>query len=130
MSDPHHHGGPPPGEEPRWLDHPSNMKLLIRGFFGVCGVAFLLDVIFFFVHKHSSFQPPDFVPTAGEHFHPEGVEVLETTFGFYSIYGFIGIVLLVALSVVLRKIVMQPEDFYSRDYDDPDRTDTGEADHG
>lgn len=121
MSDHPHAGGRPPGEAPRWLDEPANLKKLTFGFFGLCAVALLADVIFFFVHKHNSFQPLDFVASEGsEHYHPSGVEVLETTFGFYSVYGFVAIVLLVVLSVGLRKLVMQPEDFYSRDYDEPE----------
>jgi len=120
MSEHPHAGGLPPGEAPRWLDHPANLMRLTVGFFGTCAVALLLDGIFFFVHKHSSFQPLDFVPEAGhEHFHPNGVEALETTFGFYSVYGLVAIVLLVVLSVGLRKLVMRPEDYYSRDYSDP-----------
>jgi hypothetical protein len=138
MSD-HQHGGPPPGEAPRWLDHPENVKKLTKGFFGTCLVFFLADIIFFMVHKHSTFQPAEWMATADEqHFHLTGAaENAESFFGFYSFYGLIAIILLVVLSVGLRKIVMQPEDFYSRDYnepEDPDDSDhsgqNGEANHG
>jgi len=131
MSDHTHHGGPPPGEAPRWLDHPSNIKLITKIFFGLCGLFFVADAIFFAYHKHSTFQPAEWSPAAeGEHFQPGGIHALETTFGFYSIYGFIAIVLLVVLSVGLRKLVMQPEDFYNRDYDEPADDESGEGHHG
>ena len=131
MSDHTHHGGPPPGEAPRWLDSAANIKLITKVFFGLYAVAFAADAIFFAKHKHSTFQPAEWTPAAdGEHFHPEGIHALETTFGFYSVYGFIAIILLVVLSVGLRKLVMQPEDFYSRDYNEPADDESGEEHHG
>jgi len=132
MSD--HHDGPPMyeqlGEEPRWLDKPQNLAKLTRGFFGVCALIFLLDVIFLFVHKHNSFEAE--AKNGHEASVPEGfLQSAESWFGYYSLYGFVAIVLLVVLSVGLRKLVMQPEDFYSRDYDDPDAGgEPGEAHHG
>ena len=120
MSGDHGHGGPPPGEAPRWLDHPANLKKLIRGFFGVAALVFLSDVIFFFVDKHASF--------GGEHGEAHGLQKIETWPGFYSVYGLVGIVLLVVLSVGLRKLVMRPEDFYSKDYPES-QDDEGGADH-
>jgi len=125
MSGDHGHGGPPPGEAPRWLDHPANLKKLTRVFFGFAALVFLADVVFFFAHKHHAF--------GGEHGEPEGLQVVEGWFGFYSIFGFAGIVLLVVGAVGLRKLVMQPEDFYSRDYpetQDGDKDEDGGAHHG
>ena len=133
MSDHPHHGGPPPGEAPRWLDKPENIKKLTIGFFGACAVMFLADIIFFFWHKHSTFQPAEWAATpVGEHFHLTGLaENAESFFGFYSVYGLLAIILLVVLSVGLRKVVMRPEDFYSRDYDEPEDPDShGEGKHG
>jgi len=124
MSD-HHNAGPPAGEALRWLDHPENVKRLTKGFFVLCAVTFLLDVAFFFVHKHNSFES-----STSE---PEGlIQSAESWFGFYSLYGLVAIVLLVVLSVVLRKVVMRPEDYYSRDYDEPADAgdDEQEAHHG
>ncbi|MDF1801032.1 MAG: hypothetical protein P1V81_17825 [Planctomycetota bacterium] len=123
MSD-HNHAGPPAGEALRWLDHPENIKRLTKGFFALCALTFLLDVAFFFVHKHNSFE--------SKISEPEGlVQSAESWFGFYSLYGFVAIVLLVVLSVGLRKLVMRPEDYYSRDYDEPaEGTDDQEAHHG
>lgn len=108
-----HDHGPPPGEAPRWLDDPANVKKLTRVFFGLAAFLFVADVVWFFVHKHATFfhDTPDQRTT---------VQDMETWFGFYPIYAFVGIVVLVVLSVGLRKLVMAPEDFYSRDYPDPD----------
>lgn len=121
MSSAHEHGGPPPGEEPRWLDHPANLKKLTRGFFGFAAIVFLSDVIFFFARKHASF--------GSEEAPAQGIQKIETWPGFYSVYGLIGIVLLVVLSVGLRKLVMRPEDFYSKDYPESG-DDEGGTHHG
>ncbi len=112
------------GEAPRWLDKPENLARLTKGFFTACGLVLLLDVIFFFAHKHNSFE--------SHVSEPEGLlQHAESWFGYYSVYGFVAIVLLVVLSVGLRKVVMRPEDYYSRDYDDPDAgAEAGEAHHG
>ena len=138
MSD--HHHGPPMyeqlGEEPRWLDKPQNLKRLTRWFFATCALVALLDVSFFLLHKHNSFEAEAVGGSEGSV--PEGfLQSVESWFGYYSLYGFVAIVLLVVLSVGLRKLVMQPEDFYSRDYGDPDaseadaeRGDAGGAHHG
>ena len=121
MSNDHgHHGGPPPGEAPRWLDNPANIKKLTRGFFGVAALLFLADIVWFFAHKHATFGHETGERTT--------VQSMETWFGFYSIYAFVGIIVLVVLSVGLRQLVMQPEDFYSRDYPDPEDEFAGE--HG
>lgn len=122
MSGEHGHGGPPPGEAPRWLDDPANLRKLTRGFFGFAALVFLLDVVFFFVHKHASF--------GGEHGEAHGLQAVETWFGFYSLYGFLGIVLLVVGAVALRKLVMAPEDFYSRDYPESRDDADGGSHHG
>ncbi len=121
MSDHHEHGALPEGEEPRWLDKPENLRKLIRGFFAVCAVTFLADLIFLFVHKHNSFE--------SQVSEPGGFQKVESWFGFYSLYGLAAIVLLVALSVVLRKVVMRPEDYYSRDYPE-NAGDAGNGDGG
>ncbi len=135
----HHHDGPPMyeqlGEEPRWLDKPANLAKLTRGFFIACAVIFLVDIAFFFKHKHSSFEAEAIGQSEGSV--PDGfLQSAESWFGYYSLYGFVAIVLLVVLSVGLRKVVMRPEDFYSRDYGQPDaseadaeRGESGEA-HG
>jgi hypothetical protein len=36
----------------------------------------------------------------------------EGFFAFYALWGFVGIVVLVLLSKLLRRIVMRPEDYY------------------
>lgn len=83
------------------FDNPRNVKRVILGFFGLCMAVLLLDVLFFFEHKHLTI--------------PEGQFELEGVFGFYGIYGFVACVLLVLLAkYVLRKLVMRDEDYYGR----------------
>ena len=108
-----HDHGPPPGEEPRWLDDPANVRKLTIGFFAVAALLLVADVMWLFVHKHATFfhDDPDARTLAQD---------AELWPGFYPLYSFVGIVLLVVLSVGLRKLVMRPEDYYSRDYADPD----------
>lgn len=108
-----HDHGPPPGEAPRWLDDPAHVKLITRIFFGCAALLFVADVIWFFAHKHATFS----------HDAPDErtlVQDMELWFGFYPIYAFVGIIVLVVLSVGLRKLVMRPEDYYSKDYPDPE----------
>lgn len=113
------------GEEPRWLDKPENQRKVTRGFFLACAVVFLLDAIFLVVHKHNSFE--------SKISEPEGLlQASESWFGYYSLYGLVSIVALVAVSVGLRKLVLAPEDFYARDYADasPDEVNGEEAPRG
>ena len=37
-----------PKEDPRWLDHPGNVRKIIRWFYGLCGLVILVDVVFSF----------------------------------------------------------------------------------
>lgn len=79
-------------------DSPRNVGTLIRCFFGACAFMFLLDVWFFFEHKHASFE--------------HGELPYETWFGFYSVYGFVSCVLLVLIAKQLRKVLKRPETYY------------------
>jgi len=124
-----HDHGPPPGEAPRWLDDPANVRKLTIGFFTFAGLLLLADVIWFFVEKHATFHYPD----------PENrtaVQEIELWPGFYTIYSFLEILALVGISVLVRKLVMRPENYYSRDYQDLNdeftgtEQETGEAHHG
>lgn len=93
---------PPPGprsrqEEPgspegMW-DRKSSVDALLRVLYVVCGVLVVLDLV---IHRHAE--------------HP-----WEGLFSFYPLYGFLGIVVLVALARVLRAAVMRPEDYYDAD---------------
>ncbi len=77
------------------FDKPENVKRLIRGFFVCCVLLFLAD---FVAHRHLSFE--------------EGLLPVEGWYGFYAVYGFVAYTLIVAGSVVLRKVVMRSEDYY------------------
>lgn len=81
------------GEEPpRVWDRKGNVDLLLRILYAVSAVLVALDL---FVHRHTE--------------HP-----WEHLIAFYPLYGFVGIVVLVLLAKVLRKLVMRPEDYYER----------------
>lgn len=43
-----HSKSPKPKENPRWLDHPENVRKIIRWFYGLCGLVILVDVVFSF----------------------------------------------------------------------------------
>lgn len=79
------------GEEGEHVwDRKKNVDLLLRILYGVSAVIAMLDL---FVHRHTE--------------HP-----WERVTAFYPLYGFVGIVVLVLIAKVLRRIVMRPEDYY------------------
>ena len=82
-----------PDEKPHLFDKPENVSRLLRGFYAVCALLFVLD---FIVHRHAS-------------------RVWEQLPGFYAIYGFVSFVVLVVLAKLLRKLVMRREDYYDVD---------------
>ena len=44
-------------EPKRWLDDPQNVKKIIRGFYWLCGLVIVVDLIFSVVwHKHAIFK--------------------------------------------------------------------------
>ena len=79
-------------EKKPWLDSAQNVTLLYRALW-VVGVLLLL--VDFFPHKHEAFG-------------------FAETLGFYAIYGFVGIVVLVLGAKALRRVVMRREDYYER----------------
>lgn len=85
-------GKPLAGESKRWLDDHGNVTLLYRGLWAAGIVLVLADLV---VHRHEDFG------FAG-------------WFGYYAVYGFIAIVVLVFASVWLRRLVKRPEDYYER----------------
>jgi len=97
----HGHGGLrghplPPDEEPRWIDHPGNVRKLIRIFWVACALLLavdLLDLVGVLYHKHPHYA-------------------VERAPGFYGIYGFVSCVALVLLARLLRRLVMRGEDYY------------------
>lgn len=72
------------------FDKPRNVKFVIYALYAACGLSFVAD---FIIHRHAE--------------HP-----WESLFGFYSLYGFVGIVVLVLLSKELRKVILRREDYY------------------
>lgn len=80
------------GDGDYWLDKPSNVNRLVSWFYGLCGLALVIDP---FVHKHGPFQ-------------------LEHWWGFYGLFGFVACVALVLIAKELRKVLMRSEDYYDR----------------
>jgi hypothetical protein len=75
------------------LDNPRNVTRLLRVFYAVCGLLFVLD---FIIHRHT-IHPWEQLP------------------GFYAIFGFVAFVLLVVVAKLLRKLLMRREDYYDVD---------------
>ncbi|MEZ4414591.1 MAG: hypothetical protein R3E10_02445 [Gemmatimonadota bacterium] len=76
----------PPSVGPVWT------RRILTVFFALCVGSVLAE---FAVHRHSE--------------HP-----WEGLFAFYPLWGFVGIVVLVVLSKLLRTFVMRGEDYYDR----------------
>jgi len=77
-------------EKPHVFDKPENVRLLLRVFYGICGVLFILD---FILPRHI--------------YHP-----WEELWGFYAVFGFVACVVLVLVAKEMRKVVMRKEDYY------------------
>ncbi len=82
-----------PDQKQYLFDKPENVSRLLRGFYFLCAVLFLLD---FVLHRHTTIR-------------------LEEIHGFYALFGFIAFVALVEGSKLLRKLVMRKEDYYDVD---------------
>jgi len=93
MSEPHVPGHGARDEAPGFLDKPANVDRLLRVFYVLCAGLVAAD---FFVHRHEM--------------HP-----WEGLIAFYPIYGFLGIVVLVFVAKLLRRVAMRPEDYYDVD---------------
>jgi hypothetical protein len=81
------------GEAPGFWDKKANVDLLFRVLYAVSALLVILDLA---VDRYSE--------------HP-----WEHVWEFYTLYGFLGIVLLVLLAKGLRRLVMRPEDYYGAD---------------
>ena len=97
------------GNEPkRWLDEPYNVRKIIRGFYWLCGLVIVADLIFTVGwHKHAAFAE-DF-----------SLRTVETLPAFYGIYGFLACVGLVYVSKLMRdwkgkKTLMRDEDYWDK----------------
>ena len=82
------------GKKRIW-DDPANVKRLLKIFFLLCGIFFILDLIFFFTHKHSVFA-------------------FEGWFGFVSVCGCMSCSFSVIIGKELRKVLMRSEDYYDK----------------
>ncbi len=87
-------GGPAPDERQHVWDNPRNVKLLFNVFYVLCAVLVVLGLI-----------PRQEVPDHEPH-------LLEGFFAFYPLYGFVGIVVLVFIAKLMRRVLMRPEDYY------------------
>lgn len=78
------------GEPASWLERPGHADMVLKVFYGLCG---LLLVLGLFLPQHGKFQ-------------------IELWPGFYALFGFIACVALVLIAKELRKLLMRPEDHY------------------
>jgi hypothetical protein len=82
-------GGAPPEREHVW-DKPRNVKLLFNVFYAVCAILVVLDLVIPRDDHHAWERLPE----------------------FYPLYGFVGIVVLVLIAKLMRRVLMRPEDYY------------------
>ena len=98
-----------PEEKQYLFDKPENVSRLLRGFYLICGILFLLD---FVLHRHISIlqvKPKAF----GLHRH---ISIIwEKIPGFYALFGFVACVILVLVAKEMRKFLMRKEDYYDVD---------------
>jgi len=79
-------------EKPGMFDKPQNVKRVLYALFTCVDLLLSIDL---FYHKH-------------------GIFTWESSFGFYSVYGFVACVILVIIAkYVLRPLVMRKEDYYN-----------------
>lgn len=95
-------------ETPRWLDSAKNVRKIIVGFYGLCALIILIDLIFSLGwHKHAAL---------GE---DSSLHTIETLPSFYGLYGFLACVALVYVSKLMRgwkdkNILMREEDYWEK----------------
>ncbi|MCW8109520.1 hypothetical protein OPS25_13500 [Alteromonas ponticola] len=100
----------PPDTEDRvyFFDKPENVRLILRVFYFLCVVLFILD---FFVHRHI-YVYFESVPT------------------FYALYGFVACVVLVLIAKLMRKVLMRNEDYFAETSHSPSpNPDNKESEH-
>ncbi len=90
-----------------WLDSPKNVSLIIWVLVLLCSILFFIDG---FYHKHVHFE-------------------VEHLFGFYGVYGFFVCVALVLVAKALRQILMRSEDYYDRQEEMSEHSDTPRYGH-
>ena len=91
-----------------WLDRPKNVRKVIIGFYALCGLVLLVDLVYsIFFHKHSAFDPDILIHD------------LEIIPAFYGFYGFAACVGLVYVSKLMRgwkekKFLMRDENYWEK----------------
>ena len=84
----------PEDETQHVWDNPRNVKRLFNVFYAVCAIVLVLDPLLdLVIDRHR------------EH-------AWESLLGFYPLYGFVGIVVLVLTAKLMRRVLMRPEDYY------------------
>ena len=80
-------------EKQHLFDDPRNVARLLRVFYVICALLFLLD---FVLHRHVQLAWEDLA-------------------GFYPVFGFVACVALVLIAKQMRKVLMRDEDYYDVD---------------
>ena len=83
-------GHGPADERQHVWDNPRNVKLLFNVFYAMCAIVVVLDLVIPRDDHHRWERLPE----------------------FYPLYGFVGIVVLVLIAKLMRRILMRPEDYY------------------
>ena len=80
-------------------DNPRNVKLLFNVFYAACAIVLVFDPLLgLVIDRHRG-------------------HAWESMLGFYPLYGFFGIVILVLVAKLMRAVLMRPEDYYDRSAD-------------
>lgn len=81
------------GKKTHLFDNPRNVSWLLRGFYVICILLFILD---FILHRHVSHS-------------------WEGLTGFYAVFGFVACVTLVLVARQMRRILRRKEEYYDVD---------------
>ncbi|MHA1568744.1 MAG: hypothetical protein ACTSXZ_04690 [Alphaproteobacteria bacterium] len=77
-------------ERKPFFDEPRNILTVLRGFYVVCALLLLIDILY---HRHV-------------------IHAWESLFGFYALFGFVACVVLVLVAKEMRKVLMRDQDYY------------------
>lgn len=86
-------------DDKRYLDDPANVRRLWIAFCVACGLIAAVDLL----------------AMAGVGYHRHVSLFLEGLPGFYPLWGFLAISVLITLAKGLRRLVQRPEDYYDAD---------------
>ncbi len=79
-----------PNDDPRWLDRPGSVDLIVKALVAVSALTVVADL---FYHKHGEYHFQEWI-------------------GFDAVYGFVACVGLVLAAKGLRVLLMRDEDYY------------------